>query len=278
MLKSMSATINIRMLTGLLAACICLLYTGCSQTNAGEATSQHGDAATCKISLVDDSQFADFSVNEKALTQPLTNPTYKRAYFSMGCFWGSEALMGSAHGVVLTRVGFTGGTLPNPSYSAIGDHVETVEVLYDPERTDYVSLLRHFWSHHNARAKPIFRQYASAVFCSEKEEIELAKTVREEWEQKGEEKVLTAVLPLNQFYPAAENHQKYYLQQDPKLLQSLPGEDRLSTVLATKLNAISGRAGERESLEKTLSDLGVDTKAQAVLFNRAVWPEAPPKQ
>lgn len=265
---------DIRSVTGLLVTCICLLSIACSKKMPLErSTAGSGSPATCKISLVDDSQFTDFTVNKKALSQPMTNPTYKRAYFSMGCFWGSEAMMGSAPGVVLTRVGFTGGTLPNPSYSAIGDHVETVEVVYDPEKIDYAGLLRHFWTHHNARAKPIFRQYASAVFCSQKEEIVLAKTVREEWEKKGEEKVLTAVLPLKQFYPAAENHQKYYLQQDVKLMQSLPGEqNRLETVLATKLNAVSGRAGERDKLEATLTDLGINLQAQAVLFKRAIWP------
>ena len=260
---------------GLLAALLFLLFSGCSERQPEPPPPGSDGMASCKISLLDDSQFTDFSVNEKALAQPLTAPSHKRAYFSMGCFWGSEALMGSAPGVVLTRVGFAGGTLENPSYSAIGDHVETVEVIYDPEQIDYSTLLRHFWTHHNARAKPIFRQYASAVFCSSQEQIDAAKAVREEWQTKGDDKVLTAVLPLNKFYPAAENHQKYYLQQDAKLLQSLPGEEhRLHTVLATKLNAVSGRSGEREILEQTLSELGVDSKAQSVLFKRAIWPEA----
>ena len=88
---------------------------------------------------------------------------------------------------------------------------------------------------------------------------------------KGKEKVLTAILPATEFYPASIAHQKYYLQQDPVLLQSLPEKDRLDTVLAAKLNAVSGRAGERSDLEKTMSELGIDVKSQDVLFARAVW-------
>ena len=179
--------------------------------------------------------------------------------------------MASAPGVVSTRVGFSGGTFPNPNYSAIGDHVETVEVLYDPIVITYSELLRHFWRHHNSRAKPIFRQYASAIFCMEKAQIEVAKKEREAWQAQGEKKVLTAILPAGEFYPAAENHQKYYLQQDTVLLSGLPEKDRLHTLLAAKLNAVAGRAGDRADLKRTLEELGVDETAQQNLFARALW-------
>mgnify|MGYP002821414821 CR=1 FL=1 len=75
-------------------------------------------------------------------------------------------------------------------------------------------LLRHFWRHHNSRAKPIFRQYASAIFCVEKAQLDVAKKGREAWQAQGEEESLTAILPAREFFPAADNHQKYYLQQD----------------------------------------------------------------
>lgn len=271
-----SVTLNMRRILIALLALVAFCSTSCSSKKAEAASGPESDnsgAGSCQISLVDDKHYVDFTVNERALLQPLEHSRYKRVYFAMGCFWGSEAMMGGANGVVLTRVGFAGGTLPDPTYSAIGDHVETVEVLYDPEVTDLSSLLSHFWKNHNARAKPIFRQYASAIFCIDEQEVQLAKEQRKKWQTSGgQEKILTAVIPLKEFYPAGEGHQKYYLQQDPKLFQSLPSsEQKLNTLLATKLNAVSGRGGERSTLESTLLDMGIGKEAQAVLFQRAVW-------
>ena len=70
---------------------------------------------------------------------------------------------------------------------------------------------------------------------------------------------------------AAENHQKYYLQQDSALFAGLPQENRLNTLLAAKLNAVSGRAGDRAALERTLEELGVDNNGRQNLFARALW-------
>ena len=257
----------VRLFVILLAA---LTLGGCAAGQAEVKTAEPATGGQCRISLVDDKIAPEFTVQEEALQVP--NPDgYEKAFFAMGCFWGSEALMASAPGVVSTRVGFSGGTLPDPSYSAIGDHVETVEVLYDPAIISYPELLRHFWRHHNSRAKPIFRQYASAVFCVKNEQIEIAQKEREAWQGQGEEKVLTAILPAAEFYPAADNHQKYYLQQDEVLLQGLPEENRLKTTLAAKLNAVSGRAGDRETLSRELSEFGIDEAARERLFARAVW-------
>lgn len=227
----------------------------------------------CRISVVDNQYSPTFEVAQAALSVPGESDRFQKAYFAMGCFWGSEALLAGAPGVVSTRVGFAGGTLENPTYRSIGDHVETVEVLYDPDLITYPELLRHFWRHHNARAKPIFRQYASAVFAVDESQEKAAKKERRAWQQKtGGDKLLTAVLPIQKFYPAGESHQKYYLQQDPPLLESLPdGEQKLNTLLATKLNAVAGRGGERESLEKTLAELGINPEARDLLFLRAVW-------
>lgn len=251
-----------------------LVFAGCSGPARSSASPIQAvqPEAGCKISLVDEEHHPDFQVHESALVDLSQEPNHCKAYFAMGCFWGSEAMLASAPGVVSTRVGFAGGSLPDPSYSAIGDHVETVEVVYDPSQINYEELLTHFWKNHNARAKPIFRQYASAIFCEDDKDLARAKSGREKWQATtGEEKVLTAVLPLQTFYPAGETHQKYYLQQDEVLLKSLPQQD-LNTLLATKLNAVSGRAGERATLEETLGELGISKEAQGVLFRRALWP------
>lgn len=193
----------------------------------------------------------------------------------MGCFWGSEAMLAAAPGVEYTQVGFTGGRLPNPSYSAIGDHVETVEVLYDPKQISYERLLDYFWSHHNAHAQPIFRQYASAIFTVDDSQRATAVAVRKRRQSSGtdQEPLLTAVLPLERFYPAEAAHQKYYLSADEKLLAALPrqGEDRLRTRLASKLNAVAGRTGEREQVRTSLVALGLAPETSEAILLRASW-------
>jgi len=256
----------------------CIL--GCARgPKENSATARAASAPIpCRINIINDEYTPEFFVNESALEVPSQNPNLRKVYVAMGCFWGSEALMGSADGVRSTRVGFSGGTLPDPTYSRIGDHAETVEILYDPKVTNFETLIQHFWQNHNARAKPIFRQYASAIFCLDSEQSELARRTRDRWqESSGKERIQTAILPFERFYPAGEAHQKHYLQQDPKLLNGLPADpERLQTRLATKLNSIAARSGERTELEKSLDRFGIDKRAQQALFRRASWPEASP--
>lgn len=204
---------------------------------------------------------------------PEQTANLERAYFSMGCFWGSEAMLGSCPGVLFTRVGFTGGSLPDPSYAAIGDHVETVEVLYDPGQVSYERLLEHFFDHHNAHAKPIFRQYASAVFATNRAQEQAARALRQRREAGWGQPILTAVRPLDRFYPAEPSHQKYYLSQDPDLLERLPryGAQKLETRLATKLNALSAKAGDRTALLEEMRGLGLSEAVCEALFARVSW-------
>ncbi len=200
-------------------------------------------------------------------------PELRRAYFAMGCFWGSEAMLAGCPGVEFTQVGFSGGTTPDPSYSVIGDHVETVEVSYDPQKISYLQLLDYFWRHHNAHAKPIFRQYASAIFTLEPDEARMATELRKARRSAQGEPLLTAVIPLQRFYPAEMSHQKHYLQQDSELLGRLPrqGEQRLNTRLACKLNALLGSGGEQNDLQLALTELGLPDSTVVALFHRGAW-------
>ena len=192
----------------------------------------------------------------------------------MGCFWGSEAMLAGCPGVEFTTVGFAGGTTPDPTYQTVGDHVETVEVVYDPEQLSYPALLEYFWKHHNAHAKPLFRQYASAVFTTTPNETENAKSLRDRKRSAEGEPLLTAVFPLQTFYPADLSHQKHYLQQDPELAELLPreGSSRWSTRLAVKLNALLGSGGGRKELHSALRELGVEDNTCLALFRRASRP------
>lgn len=65
------------------------------------------------------------------------------AAFALGCFWGAEAQFGCLPGIVYTRVGYAGGTKENPTYHNLGDHTETVQVVYDPSEISYEELQQH---------------------------------------------------------------------------------------------------------------------------------------
>lgn len=253
-----------------------LLLVGCQHMTSEPSTDfSFADAGSqgCKLAKLNDLGLPELTFNAKAELTESSAQRVEKAYFSMGCFWGSEAMLASCPGVLHTRTGFTGGQTPDPSYSAIADHVETVEVSFDPELVSYRELLTYFWGHHNSRAKPIFRQYASAIFFTSKEQAEAAKAVRQGFQDKGsEDPILTAIIRLDKFYPAEQYHQKYYLQQDQALFELLPGKQKLSTRVATKLNALAGRAGERPVLSKSLSQLGIEPGQSEVLFQRAYWP------
>lgn len=246
-------------------------------SSAAPATAWEGSQPTgqCAIAGFAPGEVPPFQAAAVAELLPEQMPGLRRAYFSMGCFWGSEAMLASCPGVLFTRVGFSGGSFPDPSYSAIGDHVETVEVLFDPDQLSYGQLLDYFWDHHNAHAKPIFRQYASAVFTTDPEQERVARLVRKQRQARAPgEPLLTALQALERFYPAEESHQKYYLSQDPELLERLPcyAEQKLQTRLATKLNALVGRAGKQSELTDQLTALGLSAEQCQALFRRASWP------
>lgn len=74
----------------------------------------------------------------------------ERATFAMSCFWGPEAIFGVTPGVIRTRVGYTGlGTVANPSYKNIFDYTETVDVEFDPLKTNFDKLIEIFWKNHD---------------------------------------------------------------------------------------------------------------------------------
>lgn len=161
----------------------------------------------------------------------------EKAYFGLGCFWGVESLFGGVEGVVLTRVGYAGGTKENPAYHSLGGHTETVEVTYDPKETTYEKLLEVFWSAHDPASKPHSRQYMNAVFYADGEQRRKAEASKLEGAN-------TQILPVNEFTQAEDYHQKYHLRHSP-LMDDLrkkfsSEEEFINSPAATKANAAAG--------------------------------------
>jgi peptide methionine sulfoxide reductase msrA/msrB len=142
----------------------------------------------------------------------------EKAIFASGCFWGTEYYMQKAPGVISTTVGFTGGNVPNPSYQMVSTgttgHAESVEVIYDPNKTSYEKLAKLFFETHdfsqiNRQGPDIGPQYRSAIFYLNDQQKEIAEKLVKILIDKGK-KVATEITPAGTFWPAEEYHQQYY--------------------------------------------------------------------
>jgi peptide-methionine (S)-S-oxide reductase len=146
----------------------------------------------------------------------------ERATFAAGCFWGVEAAFREIEGVVKTRVGYTDGRTPSPTYEQVCSHstghAEAVEVWFDPAKVSYVQLLQAFWGIHNPTTRDrqgwdVGSQYRSAIFVHDAEQAALAAASRDR-EQLGLTKpIVTEITPAGPFYEAEEYHQRYFEKQ-----------------------------------------------------------------
>ena len=142
----------------------------------------------------------------------------KKATFGAGCFWGVEAAFRQVGGVTKTRVGYSGGTLENPSYEDVCSHTtghaEVVEVTYDPEQVSYEQLLDVFWRKHdptqlNRQGWDIGDNYRSVVFFHDDEQRDAALQSKEHEQANWSAPIVTQVEPAQTFYEAEDYHQQY---------------------------------------------------------------------
>ena len=141
-----------------------------------------------------------------------------KATFAAGCFWGVEAEFRKVPGVTSTTVGYTGGSVPNPTYEQVCTHTtwhaEAVLVEYDPGTLSYDDLLEVFWSSHdptqvNRQGPDVGSQYRSAIFFHDDEQ-ELAALESRAKEQAGHSRpIATEITPAPEFFLAEEYHQRY---------------------------------------------------------------------
>jgi peptide-methionine (S)-S-oxide reductase len=155
--------------------------------------------------------------NDKLKTKVNQMKTEK-AMFGAGCFWGVEETFRQLPGVVSTAVGFSGGTVANPSYERVctGDtkHAEVVEVTYIPQKISYNDLLKTFFSCHdpttvNRQGVDFGEQYRSVIFYTSPEQEKEALAAKEEWQKMHSKKAATIIEPAKPFYKAEEYHQRY---------------------------------------------------------------------
>lgn len=180
------------------------------------------------------------------------------ATFGVGCFWGPEARFGAMEGVVRTRVGYAGGTTPEPTYHDIGDHTEVVQVEYDPTVLSYADLLEVFWSAHDPRATPRTRQYRNVILVDTVVHRQAAERTRRDVESRLGGGVETAIEDLESFHLAEPYHQKYELRSTPGLGDELVdryGDALVDSTAAARLNGFVAGHGDPERRESLLADL-----------------------
>jgi len=195
------------------------------------------------------------------MSSSTTDVPTERATFSMACFWVPDALFGSAKGVIRTKVGYTGGTSSDPTYRNLSDHTETIQIDYDPNKTNYAELLELFWKNHNPFAINS-RQYMSAIFFHDENQQRLASETKAKVEREKNSTVTTVIRPAEHFYDAEDYHQKNHLRQHPALLDELkiyPDEITNSHVCA-RLNGYVAGYGDVKEFEKEWAELGLNEK------------------
>lgn len=149
------------------------------------------------------------------------NKNYERALFASGCYWGTEYYMQQADGVIATAVGYTGGHVANPSYREVCNgttgHAETVEVIFDPAKTDFETLARLFFETHdpsqmNRQGPDIGTQYRSGIFYLSDEQQLISEKLVKELESKGYD-VATEITKAGVFYEEEKDYHHDYYQK-----------------------------------------------------------------
>ena len=144
------------------------------------------------------------------------NATTDKAILAGGCFWGMQDLIRRQPGVLSTRVGYTGGDVPNATYRNHEGHAEGIEIIFDPEQTSYRDLLELFFQIHdpttlNRQGNDAGTSYRSAIFYLDDEQRRVAEDTIADVEASGlwPGKVVTEVTPAGDFWEAEPEHQDY---------------------------------------------------------------------
>ncbi len=172
-----------------------------------------------------------------------------------------------------TRVGYAGGTTPDPTYRSIGDHAECFEVDFDPNAVAYADLLTLFWQSHNPTRSAYSTQYASLVLAHDEAQLEQARRSAQTFEQSIGRKVLTRIEPLKRFYLAEGYHQKYRLRGDRELMGEFSRMyadewDIVDSTAAARVNGYLDGEGSTARVAREIDGFGLSDEGRARLESR----------
>lgn len=140
----------------------------------------------------------------------------ERAVLAGGCFWGMQDLLRKLPGIISTRVGYTGGDVPNATYRNHGTHAEGIEITFDPDKISFRKLLEFFFQIHdpttsNRQGNDIGPSYRSAIYYTDETQKQTALDTIADVEASGlwPGKVVTELEPVSDFWEAEPEHQDY---------------------------------------------------------------------
>ena len=146
----------------------------------------------------------------------------KTIYLAGGCFWGMQKFLDQFDGVIETEVGYANGPEPAPSYQDVcrsSGHAETVRIVYDPDRISLTELLNYYFLvidplSLNRQGGDSGIQYRTGIYYTEEGQFPEIEAVYQSEEEKAGASLAVELLPLENFFPAEEYHQKY-LDKNP---------------------------------------------------------------
>lgn len=175
---------------------------------------------------------------DRSMSDPSATET---ATFGLGCFWGPDTVFGACDGVVRTRVGYAGGSKADPTYHALGDHTEVVQVEFDPSEISYRELVEIAFHEHDPRKRARKRQYQGLILTASESQHETVLDYLDDSEfPRGQ--IETRIEGLGTFYPAEDYHQKFNLRSHAAMLGEFEeagydDTDIRESPAAAKLNA-----------------------------------------
>ena len=165
----------------------------------------------------------DNNSKSKKDTKAMTTSNVKldTATFGTGCFWCTEAIFQQLEGVEKVTSGYSGGSVPNPTYEQVCSkttgHAECLNIMYDPKKITFDELLEIFWQTHdpttlNRQGADVGTQYRSVVFYHNEEQKAKTEKYKAELNKSGafDNPIVTTLEPFTIFYPAENYHQNYY--------------------------------------------------------------------
>lgn len=172
--------------------------------------------------------------------------------------------------MVRTRVGYAGGTKKDPTYHALGDHTETIQIDYDPAVISYEALLDVFWDSQDPALPAWSRQYRSVVFYHNGEQKRLAGESMKREAVRIKKKIVTELRSAGPFYMAEAYHQKYALQSEPEIARELRAmypaeEDYVNSTAAARINGYLGAYGTLAELKESLPGFGLSPRVTQLL-------------
>ena len=175
---------------------------------------------------------------------PIGTKNLEVATLAGGCFWCTEAAFSIMKGVERIEPGYTGGTMPNPTYEEVSTgttgHAEAAQIYFDPKIITYKEILEIFFTMHdptslNRQGADIGTQYRSVIFYHTPEQKATAEQLIDELtkEEIWNKPIVTAVEPLKVFYNAETYHKDYYKKH--------PKEPYCQAVIAPKIAKLQHR-------------------------------------